>query len=111
VGTGTKVWITREEYWHGLNKETPEPEPDVPDYAVHFLAWFFRLSMARRSGFSGAEAISDLDIWAWQQNSGVQLDPEEVEILMAMDNSWRSAISDEQKAKEQREKGKKRGNR
>lgn len=90
-----KRTITREEYWEGIGEPMPDEEPYVLECALHFIPWFIRLSAGRRSGVSGAEPISDLDIWSWQMNTRQQLEPHEVETLMAMDASYRAAIHDE----------------
>lgn len=55
---------------------------------------------------NGMEPIGDIEIWAWQQNSGERLTPREVDILIAMDSAWRGAAAEEQEAKREREKEK-----
>ena len=94
--------MTREEYWEALGKDTPDDEPDVPESALYLIQWFLRLSSCRRGGFNGVEPITDLDIWAWQMNSGQRIKPEEVEILVSMDQAYRSAIAEKQKQENER---------
>lgn len=89
-----------------MDKDTPHEMPYVPDYASHYIDWFLRLSLCRRSGFSGAEPISDLDIWAWQQNCRLTLDPFDVDTLISMDCSYRSAMREDLDAQKERDKNK-----
>ena len=97
--------MTREEYWDALGKETPDEEPYVPESAMYLIPWFLRLSSCRRSGFSGAEPITDLDIMAWQMNTGQRIKPEEIEVLISMDQSYRSAIAEQQRKEKESKHG------
>lgn len=107
VGLGDeKVTVTREEYWHEIEQDTPDPEPHVPECALHFIEWFFRLCRCRPAGMNGLEPIGDAAIHYWQLNSGERLSPREVDTLIAMDSSWRLAAHEDQEAKREREKAK-----
>ena len=75
------------------------PEPEVPDAAAHVWGWFWELSGRRRSG---PEALTFADVGEWARLLQVDLLPEEVGMLMAMDDQYLRAVREDQKAARER---------
>lgn len=81
-----------------FNAPTPD-EPEIPDSAEHLCAWFWVLS-ARRG--QGPSALTYAEIGAWARLMGERPTVEEVRILMAMDDTWMTAMNGEIKAMHER---------
>ncbi|MGE8288663.1 MAG: phage tail assembly chaperone [Stenotrophomonas sp.] len=75
------------------------PEVEVPDQLLHVWDWFWELSARRRSG---PEALTFADIGEWSRLRQVDLQPIEVEFLMAMDDAYLKAVREDQEAARQR---------
>lgn len=84
----------------------PSPELQVPDEAAHVWDWFWTLSARRRSG---PEAISYAEIGEWQRLAGMPVRPEEVEMLIQMDNAYLDEVGLEQRAQAERARDRQKG--
>ncbi len=71
------------------------PDVDVPMEGAHVWDWFWALSGRRRSG---PEALTFADVGEWQRLVMVDLLPQEVEMLMAMDDQYLRAVREDQDA-------------
>lgn len=81
-----------------MSHRTPG-DPDVPLAGEHVWVWFWRLASQRSSGMGGPEPISWRDIRAWSDLTRTDIRPEEVDMLVAMDATYRKAVGEEQRAK------------
>jgi len=77
----------------------PSPEVEIPHQLLHVWDWFWELSARRRSG---PEALTFADIGEWSRLRQVDLQPIEVEFLMAMDDAYLKAVREDQEAARQR---------
>lgn len=77
----------------GKGDEVPE-RPEVPDCAAHVLGWFYELSSRRAPSMGGVSPLQFGDIAAWQALLGVQVLPEEVRMILAMDVAFRQAANE-----------------
>lgn len=75
------------------------PEKKVPGAAGHIWGWFWELSGRRHSG---PEALTFADIGQWASLLQIELLPEEVRMLMAMDDQYLRAVREEQTAARER---------
>lgn len=75
------------------------PEVRVPDRGEHIWDWFWQLSARRRSG---PEALTFADVGEWCRLLLVDPLPQEVEMLMAMDDTYLKAVREDQAAAQQR---------
>lgn len=71
----------------------PSPTLAVPHLGQHVWDWFWVLSNRRRSG---PEALSFAEIGEWQRLTGTAALPEEVEMLMQMDDAYLAEVRREQ---------------
>jgi len=71
------------------------PDVEVPMEGAHVWDWFWALSGRRRSG---PEALTFADVGEWQRLVMVDLLPQEVEMLMAMDDQYLRAVREDQDA-------------
>lgn len=79
--------------------EQSTPEVDMPEEAAHVWDWFWLLSGRRRSG---PEALSYAELRAWQEMAACDVLPQEVAMLMAMDDAYLRAVREEQAAARER---------
>lgn len=84
------------------------PDIDVPNQADHVWDWFWELSARRKSG---PEALSYAEIGEWQRLTRNTVRPEEVEMLMKMDDAYLVTFRDEQQANRERAADSKKGGR
>lgn len=82
----------------------PSPENDIPDAVEHVWEWFWDLSARRKSG---PEALTYAEVGEWQRLTGTAIRPEEVEMLMKMDDAFLAECREEQRSHQARinEKG------
>ena len=66
----------------------------MPEVASHVWHWFWQLSERRQRGFDSPNPIGWADIQAWQQLTRTLVLPEEIDILLAMDSAWLSAVAE-----------------
>ena len=95
--------VTRLEYNQQAGAETPE-QPEVPLCAEHVWQWWWELNARRAPGFDNLAPLSYSEICAWLALTCKLVTPEEIGWLIAMDNAWLTAISEERKAKHERDK-------
>ena len=73
--------------------------PPFPERLRYLWRHFLDIHSGRTiNGFSHSKA-THLDIWAWQQNSGVRLDPWEVGVVMALGSLWLKVQADAERDK------------
>ena len=72
----------------------PSPDYDAPDAVAHVWEWFWDLSARRKSG---PEALTYAEIGEWQRLTGTAIRPEEVEMLMKMDDAFLADVREEQR--------------
>lgn len=75
------------------------PDQEFPGGALHVWDWFWQLSGRRHSG---PEALTFADVGQWSRLLHIDLLPEEVQMLMAMDDQYLRAVREEQKAARER---------
>lgn len=75
------------------------PDHEVPEDAIHVWAWFWELSSRRKSG---PEALAYADVGEWQRLMRRQVRPEEVEMIMSMDNAFLAEVREEQSMRVER---------
>ncbi len=71
------------------------PDVEVPPEGAHVWGWFWTLSDRRRSG---PEALTFADVGEWSRLLQIDLLPQEVEMLMAMDDRYLRAVREDQDA-------------
>lgn len=64
--------------------------PDPPEDLAYLLDIFD--SLARPDGANGPGSIPQTEIRAWQDNTGIRLQPWEIDVLIALDRAWMSAF-------------------
>jgi len=79
--------------------EAESPELQVPDAITHVWEWFWQLSGRRHSG---PEALTFADVGEWSRLLQIDLLPEEVQMLLAMDDQYLRAVREDQKAARER---------
>ena len=79
--------------------EFTSPELQVPDGIAHVWDWFWQLSGRRHSG---PEALTFADVGEWSRLLRIEVLPEEVQMLMAMDDQYLRAVREDQKAARER---------
>lgn len=95
-GAGSKSGETRRQRNERFNQAHLNPEPPEPPVgAEHVWLWFWELSKRRRSG---PEAISYAEIGEWTRVTGTLVAPEEVAMLIAMDDAYLKAIGEDRRA-------------
>ena len=100
---GGPVEVTRKEYNEQAGAETPE-QPSVPACGEHVWRWWWELNTRRPPGFDNLAPISYGEIYAWILLLGKYVSPEEIGWLVQMDNAWMTAIAEERKARQERER-------
>ncbi|MFC4729088.1 phage tail assembly chaperone [Coralloluteibacterium thermophilus] len=83
----------------------PAPKPEIPPPAAHVWGWFWALSNRRRSG---PEPLTYAEVGEWQRLTGTPVRPEEVEMIMRMDDAYLDETRKEQRAAVEREREKSR---
>ncbi len=83
-----------------FGEPSKNPEIDYPDEAAHVWDWFWdELNPRRRSG---PEALTFADLGAWAELTGRTVRPEEIRMLLEMDNAFLREARDEQAAAQAR---------
>lgn len=65
----------------------------MPDEVDHVWDWFWTLSARRKSG---PEPLSFAEVGEWQRLMATPVRPEEVEMIMSMDDAYLSEVQKEQ---------------
>lgn len=76
--------------------EQYEP-PNPPEDTEYLWDLYWELRNASRSGFSGPEKLSFLELDAWQRLRGHKLDNLTIDILLKMDSAYMAEWSKDQK--------------
>jgi len=76
----------------------------VPPCGEHVWKWWWELNSRRPPGFESLAPLSFTEIRSWVELFGKLVTPEEIGWLVQMDNAWLRAISEERKAKRERDK-------
>lgn len=84
------------------------PDVEVPEEGEHVWDWFWELCPRRRSG---PEPLTFADVGEWQRLLMYDLLREEVEMLMAMDDRYLTAVREDQAAARARALEANKGNR
>jgi hypothetical protein len=79
-------------------------EPEVPEYVFYILEWFWQISSRRRSGMNGAESIGYADIACWRDLMQCDPTPQEIRVLLDMDDAFMAALAEEQREKREQDK-------
>ena len=103
-GHPKKELETRHEY-HARFGQPVEPDPELPTVVSHVMEWFCELSAKRQSGVGGPSTLSFSDIKAWMELTGTDVDPREMNMILAMDSAWLSAMADEARQDRLRHEG------
>lgn len=86
---------TKAEMYRRFGKESEVPEaPEAPSCAAHVLQWFFELSSRRQPSMGGVSPLTFSDIAAWRDILGIEVLPEEVQMILALDVAYRKAVND-----------------
>lgn len=78
-----------------FGNQSLNPALEIPVEGEHLWEWFWKVSNRRKTG---PESISYAEIGEFQRMTGVAVRPGEVDILMAMDDSFLSEVRKEQQA-------------
>ena len=76
------------------------PEITPPPEAVHVWDWFWSELTGRRH--SGPEPLTHAELDAWKRNTARLVRPQEIEMLIAMDEAFLSEMRKEQDAARER---------
>lgn len=82
------------------------PDIDVPPEGEHLWEWFWQVSRRRRTG---PEAISYTEVGEWQRLTDTAVLPEELDLLMLMDDAFLAEVRKEQREAEERARENMRG--
>jgi hypothetical protein len=85
-----------------LEESGPDIEP--PSAGWHLWEWFWTQLHPRRR--SGPEALSWGELDSWSRMIGIRIEPEEAQMLMAMDDAYLRETREEQKNLRERMKEK-----
>jgi len=81
-----------------------DPEPEIPEGFDHLWSFWWQLNSRRQPGFESVTPISWTEICSWAVLTGTQIMPEEVALLVRMDDEFLSVVAEERKAQREREK-------
>lgn len=96
---------TRREYNQRFG-QPPGPEPDVPDAASHVWDWFWQLNGRRFSNDGGPQPVTYTEIQSWREAMRVLVTPEEIRMLLAMDDAYRAKSGEELRARREAHRNK-----
>ena len=102
---GGKEKETRREFNARFSQPTG-PEAEIPDAAIHVWEWFWSLSSRRGFTDSGLQPLAFTEIDAWARRMRIAINPEEIELITAMDDAMLAASAEEAAALAERQKNK-----
>ena len=102
TGKDGQVDATRAEYNAAFGVEVPEP-PDVPDQVIHVWGWWWHLNSRRAPGFDAMSPLSYSDIYHWSALTRTQITPDEINMLIQMDDAYLQAVNAERKEQRDRD--------
>lgn len=94
---------TRRQYNAKFGQAEKNQPVIIPPQARHVWDWFWQLSNRR---VSGPEVLSYSEVQAWARMTATPVRPEEVEMLMAMDDAYVAEVREEQRAALEAERSK-----
>jgi len=107
IGKDGQIEATRAEYNEAFGAEEKTPEaPDIPDAAMHVWEWFWRLNARRPPGFDSMAPLTYSEIYHWSALTRTQITPDEINMIVQMDDAYLQAISAERKEQRDRDKAK-----
>lgn len=98
---GGKQKETRREYNVRFSQH-PGPEVDPPDAALHVWNWFWRLNSRRAYGEAGPLPLTYTEVQSWSRLTRSEVRPDEVEMIIAMDDAYLSETAEESEAMRER---------
>lgn len=87
---------TRRQRNERYGEASKTPEIVFPDAGEHIWDWFWNELTDRRK--SGPEPLGYAEIGEWQRLTRIQILPEEIAVLIAMDKAYIKAVHEEQDA-------------
>lgn len=85
------------------------PEPEIADYFLHIVNWFWDLNASRSQGFDGPLPLTFSELSAWREMTGEMPSREELSIIRQMDQAYLSALAKEREDQRARSKDKQNG--
>jgi hypothetical protein len=89
----------------GAEHMTPD-DPVLPECIEHIWEWFWHLHGRRGQGFDSEPPIGYDTITHWMERTGILVTPEEVAMLVEMDDAYLQQVAEEKTAKRERDKTK-----
>lgn len=102
MGKNGQVEVTRFEYNAAFGVESPD-EPEVPGAVTHVWDWWWHLNARRLPGFDAMAPITYSDIYYWSTLTRIQITPDEITMLIQMDNAYLQAVGEERKEQHNRD--------
>ena len=84
----------------------PPDEPEVPEAGERLWLTFWKLHARRRPGFEFPAPLSYGDFHDWSVTMRQHLSPDEVEVLVQMDDAYLRAVADGMELKRSRDERK-----
>jgi hypothetical protein len=106
-GPDGPVDVTRAEWNASFGAELKTPDdPEIPDCLTHVWGWWWELHSRRQPAFDGEAPLSYADIYHWSQLTRNIITPDEIQILMRMDDAYREQMAVERKERHERDQPK-----
>lgn len=103
TGKDGDVEVTRAEFNIAFGAENKTPDvPEVPDIVEHVWTWWWQLNSRRAPGFDAMAPITYSEIYHWSTLTRTQITPNEINMLIQMDDAYIQAVNVERK--EQRDR-------
>lgn len=93
--------VTRAEYNAAFGVESPD-EPEIPDVVMHVWEWWWRLNARRSPGFDAMAPLTYFEIYHWSALTRTQITPDEIGMLIQMDDAYLVAVGTERKEQHDR---------
>jgi len=80
---------------YALHFDDPVPEePDIPAAGEWPYSFFWKLNSRRRPGFEGISPIAYSEIRNWSELTRTFISPEDVELIICVDDAYLSALAE-----------------
>lgn len=79
--------------------EDEEEEVPFPEVLGHVWDWFPELAARRGAGMAGPNPLTHADVLAWATMTGRDPTPDEVRLLLRLDDTWLAVIREAREAK------------
>jgi hypothetical protein len=90
--------------------QSPGPEPEIPDVVSHVWNWFWVVNNRRQYSPNGPQPLTFSEIDSWVRRMDLDARPEEIEMLVAMDDAFITAsyreLRDDRARQQSRQQGK-----